>query len=77
LKELPIPIVNIQGISSTFRLSEVFAPLPSNYNYSENIKNTLQIKMDQKYIPKYPLGKVIPPYVKPLEILCQLGKNDF
>ena len=73
LKDLPIQIVNIQGISSAFRLTDVFAPLPCNFNYSETIKNSFQIKMDQKYIPKYPFGKIMPPYVKPLEILLQLG----
>ena len=32
-------------------------------------------KLDHKYVPKYPLGPVMVPYVKPLEIVCQLESS--
>ncbi|CAF0704690.1 unnamed protein product [Brachionus calyciflorus] len=75
LKDLPLLINSINGISSVFRLTDTFAPLPGCFNYDSKSEKNMRFKIDHKYVPKYPLGPVIVPYVKPLEILIQLESS--
>ena len=72
LKDLPLSINNINGISSIFRHTDVFAPLPCYFNYDQVTEKNICYKLKNKSFPKYPLGPVVMPYVKPLKIACQL-----
>jgi U3 small nucleolar RNA-associated protein 22 len=72
LKELPLTINNINGLSSVFRHTDVYAPLPAHFNYDKSSENNMCFRTKNKAFPKYPLGPVCTPYVKPLKISCQL-----
>ena len=72
LKDLPLLINNVYGISSVFRLTDVFAPMPSCFNYDINDEKNMCYKSNNKLLPKYPLGSVLAPYIKPLKVTCQL-----
>jgi len=75
LPDLPLAINNINGISSVFRFTEVFAPLPCCFNYDEKAEKNMIFKSKDKCFPKYPLGSVVVPYVRPLEVACQLESS--
>ena len=75
LKELPLVIHNIHGVSSTLRLTDVFAPLPSGFKFDQATEKTMRYKNDHKFMPKYPLGPVLVPYVKPLQFACLLESS--
>ena len=75
MKDLPLLINSVQGVSSVFRQTDVFAPLPCCFKYDAKSDKNMQFKLDHKYVPKYPLGPVMIPYVKPLEIVCQLESS--
>lgn len=75
LKDLPLTINEIHGISSVFRLTDTFAPLPCNFNYDSKSEKNMRFKYEHKYVPKYPLGSVLVPFVKPLEVLIQLESS--
>jgi U3 small nucleolar RNA-associated protein 22 len=75
LKELPLSINNINGLSSIFRYTDVYAPLPCYFNYDQAGEKNMCYKFKNKNFPKYPLGPVIIPYVKPLKIACQLESS--
>lgn len=72
LKDLPLNINNVNGLSSVFRLTDVFAPMSCCFNYDLKDEKYMCYKLGNKLVPKYPLGSVLPPYVKPLKIVCQL-----
>jgi U3 small nucleolar RNA-associated protein 22 len=75
LKDLPLMINSVQGLSPTFRQTEVFASLPCCFKYDAVSEKNMYTKIGHKYVPKYPLGPVLVPYVKPLEIVCQLESS--
>ena len=75
MRELPIVITNMQGIDAAFRFTDVFAPLPCCFAYNADSEKCMQIKQGQKYVPKWPLGPVVAPYVKPIEVMCQLESS--
>lgn len=75
LKDLPLLINNIDGVTSVFRLTDTFAPLPACFNYDDKSEKNMRYKIDHKYVPKYPLGQVVVPYVKPLEVLIKLESS--
>jgi U3 small nucleolar RNA-associated protein 22 len=72
LKDLPLAINNVHGISSVFRVTDVFAPMPCCFNYDLSDEKNMCYKTNNKLIPKYPLGSVLAPYIKPLKIIGQL-----
>ena len=72
LKDLPLAIQNVHGISSVFRATDVFAPMPCCFNYDLTDEKSMCYKANNKLIPKYPLGSVLAPYVKLLKIVGQL-----
>jgi U3 small nucleolar RNA-associated protein 22 len=76
LKDLPLSINAIYGLSSSFRHTDTFPPLPHCFKYNAQSEKSLQIKRkDQKCLPKYPLGPVMLPYLKPLEVCIQLESS--
>jgi hypothetical protein len=75
LKDLPLSINNIHGVSSVFRLTDVFAPLPCCFKYDAQGEKNMRIKLENKYVPKYPLGPVMVPYIKPIEAFIQLESS--
>ncbi len=75
LKDLPLTINNIHGISSAFRLTDVFAPLPSCFKYDSQSEKNLRIKLENKYVPKFPPGPVMAPHIKPVEAFIQLESS--
>ena len=75
LKDLPLSISQINGISSAFRLTDVFAPLPSCFKYDAMSEKNMRIKLENKYVPKYPPGPVMVPFVKPIEAFIQLESS--
>lgn len=76
LKDMPLSFANIQGLSSTLRLTNVFAPLPCCFKYDNKSEKHLRFKIGQKYLPVYPLGKCIAPYVEPIKISCLLETSN-
>lgn len=72
LKDLPLAINTVNGLSSVFRLTDVFAPMPCCFNYDSNNEKNMCYKSNNKLLPKYPLGSVVAPYIKPLRLSCQL-----
>ena len=76
LKDMPLNFSNIQAISSTFSLTNTFSPLPCCFKYDLNSEKNLRSKQNQKYLPVYPLGKCIAPYVEPIKISCQLETSN-
>jgi len=75
LRNLPLAINSINGVSSVFRFTDVFAPLPCCFNYDEKAERNMVYKQRDKCFPKYPLGSVVVPFVKPLEVACQLESS--
>jgi U3 small nucleolar RNA-associated protein 22 len=75
LKDLPLSINKVYGISPAFRLTDVFAPLPFNFKYDSTSEKNMRHKKDNKYLPKYPLGSVMVPYLKPLEVCVNLESS--
>ncbi len=76
LKDMPLNFSNIQAICSTFSLTNVFSPLPCCFKYDTNSEKNLRYKHNQKYLPIYPLGKCISPYVEPIKISCLLETSN-
>ena len=76
LKGMPLNFSNIQAISSTFSLTNVFSPLPCCFKYDEKSEHNLRQKHNEKYLPIYPLGKCIAPYVEPIKISCLLETSS-
>jgi U3 small nucleolar RNA-associated protein 22 len=72
LGDLPLSIVNMNGVTSTFSMTETFASLPCSFNYDSASDNSMKVRIDKHYVPRYPVGHVIVPYIKPLEVMCQL-----
>lgn len=68
LKGLPLSLNNINGLSSVFRYTDVFAPMQACFNYDKNSEKNMCYKSKSKTFPTYPLGPVCIPYVKPLVI---------
>lgn len=76
LRDLPLHINNMHGISSAFRLTDVFAPMTCCFKYDDKSEKMMRVKSDNnKYLPKYPLGPVVSPYVKPIRGFIQLESS--
>jgi U3 small nucleolar RNA-associated protein 22 len=75
LHDLPLSIVNLQGISPSFRYTQTFSPLPCGFKYDKDTANNIQAKMGRKLVPKYPPGPVLAPYVPHLDVLLMLESS--
>lgn len=76
LKELPLGISAIYGVSSSFRRTETFPPLPHCFKYSRDTERALyRRRKDFKLVPKYPLAPVAVPYLHPLDVCIHLESS--
>jgi U3 small nucleolar RNA-associated protein 22 len=73
---MPLNFSNIQGISSTLSLTNVFSPLPCCFKYDKKSERSLRFKLSQKYMPVYPLGQCVTPYVETIKISCLLETSN-
>jgi U3 small nucleolar RNA-associated protein 22 len=72
LKDMPLNFTNVQSVSSVARLTDVFAPLPCCFKYDKKTEKNIRYKIGQKYLPAFPLGKVVAPYIEPIKVCCLL-----
>lgn len=76
LKELPLAISSIYGTTSAFRRTEPFPPLPHCFKYTRESERALYTRRkDLKLVPKYPLGPVAVPYLRPLDVCVHLESS--
>lgn len=74
--KLPLSISSVYGVSSSLRRTETFPPLPHCFKYSKETERALyKHRKDFKLAPKYPLGPVAVPYLKPLEVCIHLESS--
>jgi hypothetical protein len=76
LKDMPLSFTNVQSVSSVARLTDVFSPLPCLFKYDKKSEKNLRYKIGQKYLPAYPVGKVLMPYVEPIKVCCLLETSS-